>query len=499
MADRLPSRVRNCKYANQQHDLGVERVLSNNPLVNKSMDKRSAPLKLTSRFEPQSPMADAVRSFTPMPAAHRNPDRDLHILLATTGHLPSTARLAMELHDAGARVSLIAPPNHPARVLDIISHRVLYSALSPKGSLEAALQWLRPDLVIPCDERTVRDLHQICLRTPHRDVRRLIERSVGPTEIFSIVTSRDALLELARRAGVRLPASMPLPDAGALDRWIADHPGRFVMKADGSWAGFGVRIISDAGTARDAFVQMTRPITGALALREMVLEGDSFGIRSWLRRERSAMSVQSYIDGWPANIGVACWQGELLAAICAESVATESATGPSTVVRIIDNVEMVDTARRVVKALGLSGLIGFDFMIEAASGAAFLIEMNPRNTPICAVRLGPGRDLAEALVARLACRPPRERPSRTERDIVVFFPDMWRQNPSNPDLQNGYHDVPWEQPALVRFLVKPELRDRYWVMRMLRRLWLKIGGGRLSAEVTRNTVGRGSTMTAPSG
>jgi hypothetical protein len=55
-------------------------------------------------------------------------------------------------------------------------------------------------------------------------------------------------------------------------------------------------------------------------------------------------------------------------------------------------------------------MMGFDFMIEAATGAAYLIEMNPRNTPICAVRLGPGRDLAEAPVARISGRPVRERP-----------------------------------------------------------------------------------------
>jgi ATP-grasp domain len=138
---------------------------------------------------------------------------------------------------------------------------------------------------------------------------------------------------------------------------------------------------------------------------------------------------------------------------------------------------MIDTAKRVVAALGLSGMIGFDFMIEAASGDAYLIEMNPRNTPICAVRLGPGRDLAEALVARLALRPVRERPPRTERDIVVFFPDTWREDPANHFLHSGYHDVPWEQPELVRALMQPERRERYWVLRQLRRVWLRMNDG----------------------
>jgi hypothetical protein len=58
--------------------------------------------------------------------------RDPHILLATTGQLPSTARLAMELRSAGATVSLIAPSRHPARALDLISHRAIYRASAPQ-------------------------------------------------------------------------------------------------------------------------------------------------------------------------------------------------------------------------------------------------------------------------------------------------------------------------------------------------------------------------------
>lgn len=405
------------------------------------------------------------------PSVHK-PSRGPHILLATTGQLPSTARLAMEFHDAGARVSLISPRNHPARVLDLVSDQVIYRALDSTGCLEAALLRLRPDMVIPCDERAVRDLHAICRKTRHLEVKRLIQKSTCPSENYQIVTSRAELLALAGREGARVPRSVALPDNTALGQWIAENPAPFVLKADGSWAGFGVRIISDATGAKDAFAVMTRPASGRLGLRESLLEGNHFGIKPWLHRERPLMSVQNYIDGWPANIGVACWQGEVLAAVCAESVSTLSATGPSTAARIIHNSEMIETAKSIVAALGLSGLIGFDFMVEAATGAAWLIEMNPRSTPICALRLGPGRDLAEALVARLAGRNPRERPSRIDSDIVVFFPDTWQVDPSNALLHSGFHDVPWEQPALVRVLMKPERRERYWALRMLRRLWL---------------------------
>lgn len=413
-----------------------------------------------------------------VPGSDRTAAAAPHILLATTGQLPSTARLAMELRDAGAQVSLISPSNHPARALDLINDRLIYRAWSPRGSLERALRRLRPDMVVPCDEITVRDLHAIAQATADRFVKQVIVRSTSSISQFPIITSRAALLCLAKRLGVRVPASRPLPENGTLDEWMKEHRAPFVLKADGSWAGFGVRIVSNAATAKDAYANMTRPASGRLAVREALLEGNYFGIRPWLRGERPAMSVQGYVDGWPANIGVACWQGEVLASVCAESVATTSATGPSTVARIIRNAEMEEAARRVVGALGLSGMIGFDFMIEAATGDAYLIEMNPRNTPICAVRLGAGRDLAEALVARLAGRPERERSPRTEQDIVVFFPDTWKEDPTSHFLRSGYHDVPWEEPELVRVLMQPERRERYGILRALRRLWLMVNSDR---------------------
>jgi hypothetical protein len=412
---------------------------------------------------------------TESPATNHRNDQAPRILLATTGHLPSTARLAIELHDAGAAVSLLAPRNHPAKVLDIVSSRATYRATTPRQSLESAMLRTQPDLVIPCDERTVRDLQQLHRETRHREVRSTIERSLGPPDSFPVTTSRHALLALAARHGARTPSGAPLPSASALQAYTDANPGKIVLKADGSWSGFGVRIV-DAPQAQAAFAAMTRRASLRLALREMLLEGNNFAARSWLRRERPAMSAQSVIDGWPANIGVACWQGEILAATCIESVATLSSTGPSTVARIIDNPEMRDTAQRIVKALNLSGMIGVDFMIEAATGFAYLIEMNPRNTPICAIRLGPGRDLAEALVARLANRPPRQRPPHTENTILAFFPDTWRQDPSNPFLQTAYHDVPWQHPDLVRRLMRPPLRDRTQVMRWLRKAWWKLHG-----------------------
>jgi predicted ATP-grasp superfamily ATP-dependent carboligase len=300
----------------------------------------------------------------------------------------------------------------------------------------------------------------------------LIERSLGSPSSYAVATTRHDLLMLARDAGVLVPDSFPIGNAEDLRTLATKLSFPWVMKAEGTWAGLGVQVVTSLAEAEKTLQRMSCPTRMSLVLREALLERDFFWLQPWLARSRPAISVQSFIKGRPANTAVACWQGELLAATSVEVVNSVGSTGPSTVVRVVDNRQMLDSARRIVGALGMSGLVGFDFMIEAATGRPYVIEMNPRNTPICHVRLGAGRDLVEALLARVSGRAPRERAPVTEGDLIAFFPYAWRHDPDNVALRTGYHDVPWEEPQLVRELMKPELRERYWIMRMLRHVWL---------------------------
>jgi hypothetical protein len=70
----------------------------------------------------------------------------------------------------------------------------------------------------------------------------------------------------------------------------------------------------------------------------------------------------------------------------------------------------------------------------------------------------------------------------TAPDIVVFFPDTWREDPASHFLNRGYHDVPWEQPNLVRSLMLPDRRERYGVWRLLRRIWLAMNAVRPNSK-----------------
>jgi hypothetical protein len=109
---------------------------------------------------------------------------------------------------------------------------------------------------------------------------------------------------------------------------------------------------------------------------------------------------------------------------------------------------MAEASRRVAKRFGLSGIFGLDFIRDAA-GDVHLIEINPRTTQGGALAFGEGRDLPSALVASLTQCEASRRPAIAS-DVVVFFPREWQRNPASTHLLSAHHDVPWDDPAVLK-------------------------------------------------
>ena len=110
-------------------------------------------------------------------------------------------------------------------------------------------------------------------------------------------------------------------------------------------------------------------------------------------------------------------------------------------------------ARKIARRLSLSGFFGLDFVIEEGTGAAYLIEMNPRCTPPCHLRLGIGRDMIGALSAQLTGKPLSEPVSITQNNLIAYFPQALLRN--SEFLSSSYHDVPEGEPELIEELLRP--------------------------------------------
>jgi hypothetical protein len=165
----------------------------------------------------------------------------------------------------------------------------------------------------------------------------------------------------------------------------------------------------------------------------------------------------------------------VLASLHFEVVMKQHAAGPSSVLRLIDHPEMTSAVEKMVCRLNLSGLHGFDFMLEKSTGNAYLIEINPRTTQVGHLTLGPGRDLPAALFVALQGHGPESNTVLTDKNIVALFPQEWIRDPSSPYLLCAYHDVPWDEPELVRDAVRRRGKLRAWYSQQK---WLRFVSGR---------------------
>ena len=136
------------------------------------------------------------------------------VLLISTTWWPSDARLAAALRDAGCAVSLLCPGGHPAEALRVEAIYRLH-AFGRRGALLRAIRAFRPELVVPTDERALRDMHELHA-SGGAEVRALIEASLGGPANFDRLTSRLGTMEDARRAGMRVADTIAVTDSAPL-------------------------------------------------------------------------------------------------------------------------------------------------------------------------------------------------------------------------------------------------------------------------------------------
>jgi hypothetical protein len=374
------------------------------------------------------------------------------VLLAATLEWPNAARLAIAFRDAGFAVDVIAPASHPAHAMMAPRRTFLYRAHRAAASLRRAIEMSQPDLIVPCDDRAVRRLHQLYAEASRTkswhdsvSIRALIERSLGTPTSFPILRRRDSLAALATLEDVLAPRTDSIRTISELRRWVAEHGLPAMLKLDGTSGGEDVVPLYDPTSLGRAFLgmQLRRVGLSRLKRKDVHLPFD------YLSDGAPDISVQGFVSGRPANCAVACWRGETLAATAVETVRLQTTLGASSVVRIVEGARMKAAARAIVRHLGLSGMCGFDFMLDA-SGAAHLIEINPRATQINHLRLGAGRDLPTAL--RLAFEGlPQPVPAPVAEVDVALFPQEWSRDRSSRYLvAMVYDDVPYEEPELMR-------------------------------------------------
>jgi hypothetical protein len=389
------------------------------------------------------------------------------VLVATTSppHWFSAARLAMGLANAGFTVEAVCPPGHSLNLTKAVRRTHLYHSLAPTRSFAAAIAAAVPDLIVPTDDFATQHLHKIYQqeRLQGKAGDRtcvLIERSLGAPESFPIVYARTMFMDFCRQEGVRVPETKAIADVNVLKYCIGQIGLPAVLKADRTSGGDGVRIVRTWEEAERAFRGLQAPPHLARAVKRALVDRDTTLILPVLRRTRSVVNLQAFLVGRDATSLIASRKGTVLAGLYFEVVAKQDSTGPATVLRLIENAEMILAAQKMAHRLNLSGLHGFDFVLEEQTGKAHLIEINPRATQVGHLALGPGRDLPAALYAMATGETVHEAQRVTDNDTITLFPQEWIRNPAIGLHHSGYHDIPWEEPELVRACLRSRQKRR---------------------------------------
>jgi hypothetical protein len=384
-------------------------------------------------------------------------------LLVTTTWWPLSARLAARLAQQGFEVSALCPPHHPIAKVTGLRSIHSFKLLDPIDSLVSAIQSTAPDVIIPCDERAVLQLH--ALHAKSSQWRSLIESSLGESRAFGIVLDRAKLMRTAGELGLPIAETTSIGSTDELRSWFSQHE-KGVLKLDGSSGGNGVGFAFSEEHAAPIFERMRRRLGLGTAAKRLFVNHDRAALWEWRERRTPAISIQDFIPGQPANSMLACWKGELLGHVSVEVLRTQDVKGAATVVRVTERDDMALAARLLTRRLGLSGFYGLDFILEQKTGRAVLIELNPRCTQLGHLSLPMSGDLAGVVYRRLAGESTPQSPVYQSGDTIVLFPHALRWDRDCPFLATGWHDVPWDQPALVAELLLAPWPERQWMSRL---------------------------------
>ncbi len=378
----------------------------------------------------------------------------LKVLVATTFRWSGAARLAVDLHEVGCTVEAVAPRGSALHTVSAVQRSHRLGLADPIRSLRAAILASGADLVIPFDDRTRQALTLLHARSDAgteagRLVRACLERSLGSPGKLAEVYSRAALMAIAEESGVVCPPTTTVRSAGEVSAWMQHHPGRAVLKTDGSWGGRGVAVVATEAEGQRAWRELRRRPAVARALKRLVVERDPWAVRTRIAGTRPTVSIQSFVPGRPANVAVACLRGTPLALVQAEVVESDGPTGPSSVLRFTDHPDMAYAVKSIVGHLELSGLCGLDFILDD-DGRAHLLELNPRATPTAHLVAADGADLLTALRTAFGQEQPPARAASYAGDLVALFPQEMRRDASSPYLGLAHHDVPAHAPDFVQ-------------------------------------------------
>ncbi len=395
----------------------------------------------------------------------RKPNRRL-LVVALHDDWQGIARLPRELSRAGFAVGALCLPSAflaQTRYVDqfyLLKNRHPPDRLWLRALVQSVQDW-QPQLLIPGDDPAVLFFHQVLRGATGGEpddvpdlVLRILRSSLPDARRLDATINKCAMQETAARLGLRTPPQRVTGECSEALSFFAEHGGQpVVLKQPLGWAGHTVEVCRDEEQLRTSFNLLRRLPFVRLPFVEENPETLPRRRRRGTARATANLIIQRFVAGRAAVFAAVAWKGELLAGYSLlKKPAPAPARGPSSVVRVREHPEMAATAAAFIAAVKFTGFVEFDFIVEARTGAACLLECNARPSPMSSLGSLTGVDLSRALFAKVRER--RRQPTSLKTGtLIALFPQEWHRDPLSPLWRGAHHDVPWDDPGLLRALV----------------------------------------------
>lgn len=308
----------------------------------------------------------------------------------------------------------------------------------------------QPSIVIFGDEMTVAFAHHVIRQAAKFStvlptaVLELLKDSLGSPQFFDATLLKHKTLEVAYELGLRVPAIASVTMEEAAWQFAEKNGYPVVLKKSFSCAGVGVKVCQsemEFSSSLPAF--LPHPPSPIKAFIRKHLWRDWFPVEE-------ALGLQQFIQGRIAMCPVVAIDGEVLTGFVAIKELTYSENGPSSVIRLVNCAEALATTAALIKQFQFTGFAVADFILEEGTEHAYLIEFNPRPGTVGHLGALVGSDLGAALFARISGQPWENQPFVEQEQLIALFPQEWRRDPNSDNLRQLYHDVPWDDPSLVK-------------------------------------------------
>ena len=366
------------------------------------------------------------------------------VLVVTMGtDYIAPARMPYELQRAGFRVAMLAPREAFAARTEFVD-QIGYFPPGVRfhdwvGILAGAVRAVNPVLLLPGDDITVRTLMRLVLDPPEglrEDIRieldALIRRSLGDPAGWLDSIDKSRLFELARRHGIAVADGEIAGDEESAVAIAARIGYPVILRQMFGSAGRGAARCDSAAAIRAALRGFAEP-------------------DAWSPHGSRRFVLQRWIAGDVVNRASVAWHGREVAGFTRGRLATHPGPlGPASVVEFAGIPAVTAATDRLFDLVGMHGLVGTQYIIDAATRVPFLIEVNRRMLPASHTGALVGIDLAAALFVVATggeWTGPKDLPPGPGLRLALF-PQEWYRDMDSAWLRSLPSDAPWHDPGL---------------------------------------------------